>query len=359
MMQGLMAGVAGATLTLGIVGSLGAPAALAAPPTQILPTTTTVQASPSTIVSSQGTTAGSYGNTAFVPQSTKITATVSIALVNGLLVTPGGLGGNVGFMAQDREGDVLLLGSVPVSSCLLIVHRCTATVPSNAFFVSPADATLGATNWLVTAIYSGDLLSKGSNNSTTVVATTGNESSCITGEGCYTAAVNGDGSAEIQLYAPCFLNCGDPPGTFNQYVGFGGPTMTACAGGNNPVDGNGVSTNGVLAFPTYASTPTNPMEIVYSLFGPTAIAQESLPDPNSICYSASQPFVTANGTVTPYDPVSQEYEGALAACNGTDSNLPCYYNSYSTPGTVGPPSYSDAYFTIDIYANVDGGPGKH
>jgi hypothetical protein len=344
--QGLMAGVACATLTLGIVGSMGAPTALASSPLRILPTTTTVAASPSTIVSTNGD-----GNPNFVPESTTLTATVSIVVVNGLLVTPGGLGGSVGFMATDREGDVLLLGTAPVSSCLLILNQCTASLPSNKFFVAAADSTLGATNWTVTAVYSGDLLAKGSSGSNTVIATTGDDSSCVVGEGCFTSVTNGDGSAEIDLIAPCFNNCGDPPGKFNQYVGFGGPTMTDCAGGNNPVDQNGVSTNGVLAFPASASTANNPMQIDYTLFGAAAVAQEGLSDPNSICYSASAPFVTGDGSTTPFDPVSQEYEGTLAACNGTDSNLPCHFNSFYDSGT---PS-----FTIDILADVDGGPGKH
>jgi hypothetical protein len=346
MMQGLMAGVACATLTLGIVGSMGAPTALASSPLSLLPTTTTVAASPSTIVSTN-----TNGDPNFVPQTTTITATVSIVVVNGLLVTPGGLGGTVGFVAADPEGDVILLGTAPVSSCLLTLHRCTASVSSNKFFVAPADSTLGATNWRVTAVYSGDLLSRGSMGSNTVVATTGDDTSCVTGAGCYTSVTNGDGSAEIDLYAPCFTNCDDPPGTFNQYVGFGGPTMSDCTGGNNPVDGHGVSTNGVLGFPNYASTPTNPMEIDYTLFGAAAVAQEGLTDPNSICYSASAPFVTGTGATSPYDAVSQEYEGTLAACNGSDSNLPCYFNSYYNSDV---PS-----FTIDIYADVDGGPGKH
>jgi hypothetical protein len=123
----------GAALMLIPVMGVGATNASA-----LLPTSTTVSASPGTV---------------FVGQTTNITATVGFL---DLLITPTG---SVSFTATDG-GPTLVLGSASLSSpCLILLISCTATI--QATFPSPG-------LYSVTASYGGDVLSNPSLGATTV-----------------------------------------------------------------------------------------------------------------------------------------------------------------------------------------------
>jgi hypothetical protein len=132
----------GAGLTLGTMAGLAPSAGAALLP--LLPT--------STVVSSNGTAS---------VRPTTVTATVSLELVQGLLVTPSG---SVTFHNTNGQSSSVL-GTAPLSSCLLGLPSllgltqatCSATIPIRNF------CGLGT----VTAVYSGatDLIAEPSTGS--------------------------------------------------------------------------------------------------------------------------------------------------------------------------------------------------
>ncbi len=130
--------VALSTIGLG-VGLLVAPVA-PAQSAGILPTSTTVQASPSPVL---------------VGSPVTLKATVSVLGLGGLLVTPTG---QVTFSAVNN-GPPVTLGSAGLSACLALVTPCTATLTTSALAVG--------TN-TITATYAGDLLAAGSSRTTSV-----------------------------------------------------------------------------------------------------------------------------------------------------------------------------------------------
>ena len=126
-----------APLTLAFAAGLSV-VAPSGPAAALLPTTTTVSASPAT------TTAGS---------PVTLTATIKVVSLDGLA------SGSVAFKVSSVT-PALALGSAPVGSCTPLLMQCTATLTTTALPVGTD---------VVTATYSGDGVSGGSSGSTTVV----------------------------------------------------------------------------------------------------------------------------------------------------------------------------------------------
>jgi hypothetical protein len=137
----VVAAVSATAIAAGITGGLiGVGSASAG----ILPTTTTVVASANTIAE---------------PGNITLVATVGPL---DLAVTPTG---TVTFTASG-QGHTELLGISPTSSCLILVSTCTATL--NTEIAGVPNGT-----YVITATYSGDLLSAGSSGFTTINVTGG------------------------------------------------------------------------------------------------------------------------------------------------------------------------------------------
>jgi uncharacterized membrane protein YgcG len=108
----------------------------------ILPTTTTVTATPSTLV-----------------EGAPLTLIATVGPLD-LAVTPTG---TVTFTAADG-GTSVLLGISPTSTCVILLSTCTATLNTTI-----ADVPNGT--YVITATYSGDTLSDGSVGTTTIAVT--------------------------------------------------------------------------------------------------------------------------------------------------------------------------------------------
>jgi hypothetical protein len=348
----------GGTAPLLLTGS-----ASAAPSLGLLATSTSVSASPNVLVSS------TVDPPPFTPESTTVTAVVHEAPLGGLLITPTG---PVVFTAADSHGKAIALGSGNLSLCLLTLIQCSASVKSNAFYVDPLDATNGGTTWTVTASYGGDLLAKPSSNFTTVTSVTGDSQMCMTNNSCDVSSTNSDGSAGINLFIPCVANCPTdgirqnsnaavihPTNTavtsYSISTGFGYPTMTACPGGNTPLDGSGASQNADGSFPNSVVSATSPAEITYYLYGAAADAQHMLPDTTSFCYAQSAEFTQRNGTLAPFDASVGAFVGVPPWCPDSGGALPCSYGWSYTPQSGDTPSS----WQISVDADVDMGAGKH
>lgn len=132
-----------AMATIGALGAIGATSA-AANGLQILPTTTTVVANPSSVVSTPGAS---------------VTLTATVGSID-LYVTPAG---SVYFTITE-VGSPFPINSpgVGLNNCIILLSKCTATL-----VVPLPDANPGI--YTVVAHYTGDSLSKPSAGSTTVV----------------------------------------------------------------------------------------------------------------------------------------------------------------------------------------------
>jgi hypothetical protein len=319
----------------------------------LLPTSTTVSASQNTVVV-QST------DPSFVPQSTVLTATVKLAPVGGLLITPSGV---VTFTARDAHGDTINLGSAPVSACLLSLTKCTAAVTTNKFYVATADQANGGTTWTVTASYPGDLVAKPSNGTTTVYALTGDSQSCTTSSSCDIFVWNSNHSASIDMFQGCLTGCSYSAAllqnsvksnaaaannSYTVWAGFGGPLMAACPGGNAPTDDNGVSQNAYVNFPPSATSFTNSEQITYTLYGITADYENGKP----FCYSQLTPFTQSDHTTSPFDPTLGVYEGNPPQCLTATTPEPCTSAPLFSTG-------EPHTWTVTIYTDTDPGVGRN
>jgi hypothetical protein len=275
------------------------------------------------------------------------------------------------FTAADAHGKTIALGKANLRPCLLTLTQCTASVTSNAFFVDPLDATNGGTTWTVTAGYAGDLLAKPSSNTTTVTSVTGDSQMCMTNSSCDSFSTNSDGSAAIDLFIPCTVSCDTaglrqssnaavihPTNAVTSYsisTGFGYPTMTACPGGNTPLDGSGASQNADGSFPNSVVSASSPADITYILYGAAADAQNALPDSSSFCYAQSAEFTQEGGALAPFDAALGVYVGVPQWCPDSGGALPCSFNWFYTPASGSTPSA----WQISVNADVDMGAGKH
>ena len=142
------------------------------------------------------TTIATTSNHLTLGQSDTLTATVSIALVGGIIVTPSG---PVDFIAANSSGSTDL-GSANLSSCVLTsltMKSCTASVTTTAI---PRGVDT------VTAMYGGDSIAVGSSASTTItvieIGTVADPvvTSCVNGSPCDTGVVYADdGSSTIDV----------------------------------------------------------------------------------------------------------------------------------------------------------------
>jgi hypothetical protein len=368
--------LAGLTLLTGtaLAGFVGAAPAGASFSLNLLGTTTTLGASPAQIVSTYQPLNG------FTPESTTLTASVELAPLGGLYVTPAG---TVTFSATDYDGSVLQLGSAQLGTCLLTA--CTATLSTDAFYVDEPD--LNSTSWTVTASYPGDLVAQPSSGKTTVTVLNGDTSDCNTDQECDLDVTNADGQANVFVDVPCTINPANcvseedtvrqssvkktekenaivHPGEGTDYTlsaAFGEPAfLSSCQTPGDNLDNNGVSVNAVINWPNavVGLTNDNSAAITYSLNGPPADQQGQMTDPYDLCYGQETEFTTSSGSAAPFDAVLGFYEGEVPQCANNEGVAPCSANESYTNGADTDP-VSTSIYNLTIYTDSDPGGGKH
>jgi hypothetical protein len=283
----------------------------------LLPTTTTVSASPSS---------------ATVGTPVTLTATVSVLGLPGLAVLPTG---SVTFTSSNGT-TTSPVGTAPLGSCLLT--SCTATLTTSSL---PAGTTS------VTGAYSGDGVSGPSSGSTPVTitspTTTGGSSTvtCAPGALCDTGTVvSGDGKTTLDVVSS--------PSTGSQTVSAkleGGKTLRCPSDTDNQV--------GALA--TFDSTASDSGKTV-TYTGKTSTGQAMknnyLAHPTYVgCFGSPTPFMGyINGVYTNAQPVPEPfgtlYEAQLSSCANNGGQRPCFtniqggnYDTYQVQAPAGDPRF--------------------
>jgi hypothetical protein len=285
-------------VAVAVVSLVAAGSSLVAPAVSaegLLPTATTVSASPAT------STAG---------DPVTLTATVSTLGLPGLGVTPTG---SVAFTASDGSSTTSL-GAATLGSCLLTT--CTASITTSAI---PAGSTS------VTASYAGDLLSAASSGSASI-----------------TVAAPPDPEPEPDVEAT--VECGPEVQICTTPViesTDGKTTLTVSSPGGNQTVYAALFDEGELDCPGRTDTPpgaeaeftnsseTSPKTVTYRLTpGPAAKAMkaEYKKHPDYLgCYGAPSPFNGfTNGVFGPANPSGDIYVAQLASCTFTDGARPCF-----------------------------------
>jgi hypothetical protein len=281
----------------------------------LLPTTTTVTASPSS---------------ATVGTPVTLTATVSALGLPGLAVLPTG---SVTFTSTDGT-TTTPVGTAPIGSCLLT--SCTASITTAAL---PAGTTS------VTGTYSGDGTSAPSSGSTPVTitspTTTGSSSTvtCAAGALCDTGTV-------VSTETKTTLDVVSSPSASSQTVSAqleGGKTLHCPSDTDNQV--------GALA--TFDSTASDSVKTV-TYTGKTntgqAMKNNYLAHPAYVgCFGSPTPFMGyINGVYTNARPVAEPfgtfYEAQVSNCANNGGQLPCFtniqgsnYDTYQVKAPAGDP----------------------
>lgn len=283
-----------------------APGAVAA---GLLPTSTTVVATPSS--STEGT-------------AVTVKATVKVLGLGGLGITPKG---SVAFTATNGVATASL-GSATLSPCLL--SSCTAVVVTSSIPV-------GTTS--VTAAYHGDALSKPSSGTVAVLvmanASPGSSATvlCYAGQPCDTGTItstNGDQTLDVST----------PASANNQAV-----SGSLSAGqlhcqiplqpDNDTDEDDGVAFPGDLA--TFSSTATDVGKTIR--YGGTGtlgtLMQHEYSEHTSFvgCFGASHPFNGySNGVygAAPFVAADGLYEAQLSNCANNSGAMPCFTNVAGT-----------------------------
>ncbi len=296
----------------------GAPEAGAA---GLLPTSTAVALSSSSIPQGQGIT---------------VSATVKpLNLPLGVYITPLG---TVSFSATNgTTTDSLGSGSIPPCLALVVltVTPCTVSVTSY-----PA---LTPGTWTISASYGGDAVMSGSTGKALLTVTADPFVQICTAEqdsendGCNGFGFSDDPTTGNQTDLDVFQFT---EGTDVINISFGGPTLSCSAAAD---------TGGQIAdFFTADTNPGDSKNLDYTVQGPAADkVNDTYPDGNApLCYGSSNPFTTASGGPAPF--VNGEYEGLLPFCTGEVSPPPCIENEEFTAGDPG----HDAF---DWYVFASGG----
>lgn len=294
----VLAAGAGASATM-------APSAAAA---GILPTTTTVTASPAS------STAG---------EAVTLTAAVKVLGLPGLGITPTG---SVSFSASGGSGTTGL-GSAKIGSCLL--KTCTARLTTTALPV-------GSTT--VRATYGGDLLAAASTGTAAVTVASAEpepdvetEETCGSVSACETETITSpDETTALQVSSP----------DGNQTV-----TASLTQGGTLECPGQGdLSTGGALAI-FDSTSPTAGKTITYTLYGDAAFNQAQNYSNHTTylgCYGSPNAFFGytdgAYGPAT-FDPEDGLYKAQLSNCANNGGAKPCFTH---VDGTGLPQPYSQA-----------------
>jgi hypothetical protein len=288
--------------------------------TGVLPTTTTVSASPSTAL---------FG--------TSVTLTASVSL--SALVTPLG---TVTFKTNNGEG-TLTLGSSQLGNCNLL-NACTASLTTTQIPVG--------TN-TVTATYGGDSLSAPSSGTTTVVITnpppaSSNTTTCPSGP-CSTAIVYAaDGSSAAQAIS-------DPSSGSNTMTISMGGTSEPCStpNGGQPTNFDSTAPDAskridYWVFDQYAATLqsalTANLATAHVCFASNTTFHGTYPDPKKGKWVNGYIQGTSKFGFVPLN-ANGEYVGLLPACNNTNNssndgsiadqgnNAPCYVVEEYVPST--------------------------
>ncbi len=323
--------VAGIALASGLVvgGMLGVGASPASA-AGILPTTTSVVASP----------ASSAINP--IPFGKLVTLTATVGPLD-LLITPSG---SVTFSIVSN-GYTVPLASPKLSSCIILLSKCTAS----------ASVELPSGTWVVTGSYSGDLLSATSSGATTVVVAPEPTSPLFNEE--QQTCVN-DPCYNEYFPDPETSNTGSSiqfQGTFTDYDfsvddGFSNPSLTC---DNLPGVPDAV-------WNVTAVDPSGQQkEVAYTVYGTPAQTLEdqwgddifnTLSPDNSNeadCYGSATEFLTAAGTPAPL--VNGLFQGLLPFCAGFDDsgqapNPPCVW--YTDFGAT----ESGTFYTINLQVSA-------
>lgn len=290
-----------AASAVGVVGSLGSVGALAMTAgvgpaaAGILPSTTTVTASP----------ASSYAG-----QSVTLTATVSVLGLPGLGVTPTG---SVNFTSTDGT-HTYQVGTATIGSCLLTT--CTASVTTTSL---PEGTTS------VTASFVGDTVANPSSGSTPesvkVNPSPGPSSTvtCYQGEPCDTGLVQADPTTTLDVTS-------DPSGSTQ--------TLSASLTASATLHFCTATSAGELA--TFSSTATDAAKkAFYTVYGSAKTALDSAYTSSGTlylgCFASVNPF---NGyTSGVYGPAPQVnepgiglvYEVNLGSCANNSGAFPCFH----------------------------------
>lgn len=305
-----------AVVALGVVASVAAASSTLAPTAGadgLIPTTTTVTASPGT------STAGS---------PVTLTATVQLlGILPGLGILPTG---PVAFSATNGT-TTTPLGTANLGRCLLTA--CTASITTTAI---PAGSTS------VTASYAGDTLSAASSGATAVTVTAAppppppppppdveTTKVCTTGKTCSTATItSSDGLTSLQVTAT--------GGAQSVYAALYDEGTLHCPGRDDTPPGS------LAEFDN--TSPTGTKTVTYRLDGTAArdmkIAYNQHPTYLG-CYGSPTPFNGfTNGVYGPATFNAQDglYVAQLATCTASGGQKPCFewqsnYNFDSNAGT--------------------------
>ena len=273
-------------------GALAGSLVVAPAASALLPTTTTVTASPA--VSQVG-------------DSVTLTAGVYLKPLGGLLVTPSGY---VSFSAVTGSGKTVL-GKAKLGHCLL--STCYASLTTTAL---PAGTTS------VTGFYGGDLVGNPSIGSAAVTVTAPPPSSttatCGPDQPCSTEQItSSDGQTQLQVDAPPDPN---------------GQTITASlTNGTLHCPGDVDTELGALAtFET--TTPSGDLTVHYLGHNSVGAQMQANYASHTLylgCFASDQPFDGYTGGVfgpAPFVAADGLYEAQLGNCANNSGELPCFTN---------------------------------
>lgn len=272
--------------------ALGGSLVVAPAASAIVPTTTTVTASPA---------ASNVGD------SVTLTASVYLKPVGGLGVTPTGY---VSFTASNGT-QTTALGRAKLGRCLLTT--CTATLTTTSI---PAGSTSAR------ASYAGDLIASGSTGSTPISVTSVDSSTsatCGPGEQCDTVTItSSDGQTQLSVDSP---------------PSAGGQTVTASLDSNARLHCPGDTDAEVGALATFNSTSSTGEKVVhyvgYGTHGDQMFNNYAQHTTYVGCFGAPHPFYGyTNGSYGPAQFVAADglYEAQLSSCANNSGQRPCFLN---------------------------------
>lgn len=285
----------------------------------LVPTTTVVSLSSTTIAQGQGITVS--GNV----------KPLNVAL--GLGVTPAG---TVSFTATSGATSYPLgSGSIPVCLAVVVATVTACTVTLTAY------PPLTPGTWTIKASYGGDTAMVGSSGVATLSVTADPfVAACTAADDTANGGCEGDGYSNNpttgnQTQLSVFQ---DTDGADGVDISFGGPNLSCSTAAN---------TGGQIAdFFTTDTAPNDYKSLSYTVLGPAAdTVNTAYPEGNApICYGSSVEFQTASGTPAPF--VNGEYEGLVPLCTDEYSGTPCIAYEDFSPGDPGHDS-----FTWDVDAS--------
>jgi hypothetical protein len=255
---------------------------------QILPTKTTVASS---------------ANPAFDGAPITYSANVTILNTNLGPITPKG---TVTFQREGLDDTTVTLGTVPLSSCIILLSKCTASVTETPI---AAGAEGYLQHFRVTATYHGDTLSKPSSGF--VDELLGYPHDCNTADemACTSFMVSANGTTGLEVTVPQQ----DGPATDYQIkIGFESAPL-------------GCTTAGTGDTAVYdVDLPAGQGKMVdHVSYG--AAAEKGKPNPDRICWQADSAFAGS----TPIG--GGKFEGLLPLCGDGDNPPPCVESSWYLP----------------------------